>query len=99
MAMDEPVLQIFYWTLKYCQAAVPVPDNNLRTADVEECKAIVKTLEIYCGQGGAANVGGVKKALHETGALNGPAKDGCVFGPIRNLSDLHAQAAPAPAIT
>lgn len=71
----------------------------MRMADVEDYKAVVKTLEIYCVEGGAANIEGVKKAFHEKAVMNGSGKDGYVFGPIQNLYDLYAQVGPAPDTT
>lgn len=62
-----------------------------------EYNAVEEVLNIYCREGAAANVEGVKKAFHEKAVMNGHGKDGYVFGPIQNLYDLYQQVGVAPA--
>lgn len=62
----------------------------------EEFKAVEAALTIYCVEGAAANVEGVKKAFHEKAVMNGHGKDGYVFGPIQNLYELYKEVGPAP---
>lgn len=62
----------------------------------DEYRAVEETLNIYCREGCAANVAGVKKAFHEKAVMNGHGKDGYVFGQIQNLYELYEQVGPAP---
>lgn len=63
--------------------------------DPDEFKAVEAVLRVYCVEGCAANVEGVKKAFHEKAVMNGHGKDGYVFGPIQNLYELYKEVGPA----
>lgn len=51
----------------------------MTSCDLEEYKAVEAALAIYCIEGAAANVEGVRKAFHEKAVMNGHDKGGYVF--------------------
>lgn len=68
----------------------------MTSCDLEEYKAVEAALAIYCIEGAAANIEGVRKAFHEKAVMNGHGKGGYVFESIQNLYVLYKQVGPSP---